>query len=197
MAGRRRRGLTGEEQALWERAMRRTRPWRAGGTDAHPVNEVAATSFDLAEGRPPASPAATAPTGSPPSAAAPARTPGGTQFTGIDRRTEQRLRRGRAEVEARLDLHGMTQEAAHGALARFLVDAQARGRHMVLVITGKGGPAGEEREFGAAPRGVLRRTVPHWLAEAALAPLVAGYAEAHPRHGGAGALYVRLRKRKA
>jgi DNA-nicking Smr family endonuclease len=89
-----------------------------------------------------------------------------------------------------LDLHGMTQADAHAALAHFLRGAQAQGARVVLVITGKGARAdGEPSE-----RGILRRQVPHWLESAALRPLVIGFESAGRGHGGAGALYVRLRR---
>ena len=90
--------------------------------------------------------------------------------------------RGRLEPEARLDLHGMTQSAAYRTLLRFLIDAHAREKSLVLVITGKGG--------------VLRGQLPLWLGQADLRGLVAGLREAHVRHGGAGAFYVLMRKHR-
>jgi DNA-nicking Smr family endonuclease len=95
---------------------------------------------------------------------------------------EAHLRRGRIEPEARLDLHGLTHDGAYRALLRCLVTAQAEGKRLVLVITGKGG--------------VLRARLPLWLGQAELQPLVAGLSEAHARHGGGGAFYVMLRKHK-
>jgi DNA-nicking Smr family endonuclease len=90
-----------------------------------------------------------------------------------------------------VDLHGLTLAEAHDLLARFLRAASAQGARVVLVITGKGGPAGPERE-----RGVLRRQVPLWLKAPVLRDLVIGFAAAHGSHGGEGALYVRLRRRR-
>ncbi len=109
----------------------------------------------------------------------------------LDDRTKRRLVRGSVAIDARLDLHGMTQEAAHSALRHFLVTARLRGARIVLVITGKGrgGVAAEVHE-----RGVLRRSVPHWLADPSLRSIVVGFEEAHLAHGGAGAIYVRLRR---
>lgn len=109
----------------------------------------------------------------------------------LDDRTKRRLVRGSVSIDERLDLHGMTQEAAHSALRHFLVGARIRGARIVLVITGKGrgGAAADVHD-----RGVLRRSVPHWLADASLRPLVVGFEEAHLAHGGAGAIYVRLRR---
>jgi DNA-nicking Smr family endonuclease len=85
----------------------------------------------------------------------------------------------------------MTQAAAHGALAHFLRRAQHDGARVVLVITGKGKPVGDAR---GEERGILRRVVPVWLSAADLRTVVIGFDEAGPTHGGAGALYVRLRR---
>jgi DNA-nicking Smr family endonuclease len=119
--------------------------------------------------------------------------------TGIDGRTSERLRRGLLEPQSRLDLHGLTEAAAHRALARFLQSAHAQGLRLVLVVTGKGlKPAADDEPFDlelhARLRGVLRTMAPRWLKEPALAPLVAEVRAAHRRHGGGGALYIYLRK---
>ena len=121
---------------------------------------------------------------------------------GVDGRTSERLRRGQLEPESRLDLHGMTEAAAHRALASFLRSAHAQGLRLVLVVTGKGlkQRADDEPfdlELQMRSRGVLKSMVPRWLKEAALAPLVADVRSAHRRHGGTGALYIYLRKRSA
>ena len=107
---------------------------------------------------------------------------------GVDRRTAEKFRRGQLAVEARLDLHGMTQEEAHRALVGFVRRAHENGLRTVLVITGKGG-------FGDA-RGVLREAVPRWLNESDLRPRVLSCAWAQLKHGGAGALYVLLRRQR-
>jgi DNA-nicking Smr family endonuclease len=106
----------------------------------------------------------------------------------IDRRLKQRLARGQIEIDGRIDLHGRTLNEAHAALLRFLHRAQGEGFRTVLVITGKGGP---DPERG---RGVLRRQVPLWLTLPDLRAYVLAVEEAHIAHGGAGALYVRLRR---
>lgn len=103
----------------------------------------------------------------------------------LETRLRRRLARGAADVDARIDLHGMTQERAHRMLLGFLRQSRARGHRLVLVITGKG---------GTEPRGVLRRVVPLWLGEAAFREIVIGYENASRRHGGEGALYVRIRR---
>jgi DNA-nicking Smr family endonuclease len=116
----------------------------------------------------------------------------------LDRQTSRQLEKGRLEVEARLDLHGMRQRDAHAQLRRFLETAQARGLRHVLVITGKGADQAASKGFYEEDeRGVLRNAVPHWLAEPDFAPLVVSFSPAPPRLGGGGALYVRLRKPRA
>jgi DNA-nicking Smr family endonuclease len=119
--------------------------------------------------------------------------------TGVDGRTAERLRRGLIEPDARLDLHGFTEAAAHGALTVFLRSAQMRGHRLALVVTGKGGQPPDphapfDLELNARSRGVLKSIVPRWLAEPGLAGIVADWRPAHRKHGGAGALYVYLRK---
>jgi DNA-nicking Smr family endonuclease len=116
----------------------------------------------------------------------------------IEPRKIRRVVRGRDEIEARIDLHGMRQVEAHGALLGFLQRAFHSGYRMVLVITGKGREADEDRHaafdmFQDRDRGVLRRNVPRWLAEPDLRMIVVGHTSAHLKHGGDGAFYVQLR----
>jgi DNA-nicking Smr family endonuclease len=120
--------------------------------------------------------------------------PAGPAHPRMDRRRFERLRRGRLDPEARLDLHGMTLEAAHAALTGFILSAHARDLRLLLVITGKG----RAPEAGAFPQrhGILRHSVPHWLAAPPLAARVLEVAPAHQRHGGGGAYYVYLRRRR-
>jgi DNA-nicking Smr family endonuclease len=99
------------------------------------------------------------------------------------------LSRGRKEIDARIDLHGMTQTRAHHALSNFLQRAHRDGLTFVLVITGKGRTTAAQSE-----RGVLRRQVPQWLSLPEFRSLVVGFEEAHIGHGGEGALYVRIRR---
>lgn len=124
-------------------------------------------------------------------------------LTGLDRRTSQRLARGQIETEARLDLHGFRQGEAEPALLNFLAQAHAQGLRCVLVITGKGeSPFARHtlhstRYHQASDHsGVLRGALPQWLGEPQFRALVAGFQPAHPRHGGGGAFYIWLRKRK-
>jgi DNA-nicking Smr family endonuclease len=110
------------------------------------------------------------------------------EAAGLDRRTMDRLRRGQIRPQARLDLHGHTQDEAQAALVEFLRRAQAAGKRCVIVITGRGriGQGG----------GVLRGQTPRWLNLPSMRPLVLGFAVAQPRDGGSGALYVLLKRRK-
>ncbi|HEV2550387.1 MAG TPA: Smr/MutS family protein [Stellaceae bacterium] len=107
---------------------------------------------------------------------------------GLDRRTAERLRQGALPIEARLDLHGMTQEEAHRALDAFLARAAAAGKRCVLVITGKGGRSSGD--------GVLRAAVPRWLNEPPNRARLLAFVLAQPPHGGAGALYILLKRRR-
>ncbi len=104
----------------------------------------------------------------------------------VDINLHRRLARGRESLAARIDLHGLTQDAARAALTGFVRRAVDDGWRAVLVITGK----------GVSGDGVLRRRVPEWLAEAPLREHIAGVSEAHRRHGGDGALYVALKRKR-
>ena len=102
---------------------------------------------------------------------------------GVDKRTAERLRRGQMSIEARLDLHGHTRESAHRALSGFLAAAWESGRRTVLIVTGKG-------------QGILKDAVPRWLNESPNRGRILLVAQAQPKVGGGGALYVLLRRRR-
>lgn len=112
----------------------------------------------------------------------------------MDRRRFDRMTRGKLEPEARLDLHGMTSERAHSALSAFILSAAAQDRRLVLVITGKG--KADDSAHQPRRHGILRHSLPHWLAAPPLIGHVLQVAPAHQRHGGAGAFYVYLRRRR-
>jgi DNA-nicking Smr family endonuclease len=107
---------------------------------------------------------------------------------GLDRRKAERLRRGKLPIEATLDLHGLRQAEAHRRLEHFLADSQAAGKRCLLVVTGKG----LHKEEG----GVLRSAVPRWLNEVPNRARVLSFDYAQQKHGGTGALYVLLRRRR-
>jgi DNA-nicking Smr family endonuclease len=111
----------------------------------------------------------------------------------LGRRLKQRVARGREPIDARIDLHGMTQLEAHAALLRFLRQARVQGARMALIVTGKG--SRDNAEFGSG-RGILKRQVPMWLSLPEFRQLIVGFEDAHIGHGGQGALYVRLRRER-
>lgn len=115
----------------------------------------------------------------------------------FDVREVRKIARGRRDIDARLDLHGLRQQDAYVALRHFLSWCQAEGHRHVLIITGKGvaGDRLEERDFlHEQRRGVLRRLVPHWLSEPDFRLHVVSFTESALKHGGSGALYVTIRK---
>lgn len=113
----------------------------------------------------------------------------------MDKRRFQRMTRGKLQPEARIDLHGMTLAQAHDALNGFILRAHSQGLRLVLVITGKGRQVEDD---GPIPRrrGALKHDVPQWLRMAPLSGVVLELREAHARHGGSGAYYVYLRRKR-
>jgi len=161
------RRLTPEERRLWHRVGRTVRLAPGRALDPADAEPVALSPRPAAS----ASPAET-------KSARPHR-PGPPE----DLSGQRRIRRGQNEIDARLDLHGHTQDTAHRELVEFVLRQAGQGARCVLVITGKG-------RMGA---GVLRARLFDWIADPDLRPFIAGYATAHPRHGGAGATYLFLR----
>ena len=113
----------------------------------------------------------------------------------MDTKAFGRMKRGKISPEARIDLHGMTLDRAHPALNRFILLAQASGKRLVLVITGKGRTASDHGPI-PSPRGILKHQVPSWLSMPPLSQAVLQVSPAHLSHGGSGAYYVYLRKSK-
>jgi DNA-nicking Smr family endonuclease len=180
---RRKRALSEEERALWESVAKQTKPLRKKPRPAKAAQEVETPSI--------AKPAASLPPVIHARALRPAKPDlpsAPPPLAPLGRRERSQLSRGRKEIDARLDLHGMTQTRAHRVLSDFLHRAHADGLTFVLIITGKG-KMGAESE-----RGVLRRQVPQWLGLPEFRTLVVGFEEAHIGHGGTGALYVRIRR---
>lgn len=119
----------------------------------------------------------------------------GTAPVSMDTKAFGRMKRGKLVPEARIDLHGMTIDRAHPTLTAFILRAQASGKRLVLVITGKG----RDRDEGGpipVPRGILKHQVPNWLSMPPLAQAVLQITEAHVSHGGTGAYYVYLRRHR-
>jgi DNA-nicking Smr family endonuclease len=152
-----------DERALWHQAMR--------GVERLRMDEPQETAIELPPPAPIVKPVE------------PRHAPATRKLgTAMDRRTAQRLKRGQMPIEARLDLHGMTQTEAHEALARFIAHSHAAGLRAVIVITGKSG--------------VLHGAVPRWLEEGGNRARILTAARAHAQHGGAGALYLLLRRQR-
>jgi len=179
---RRKRSLSEEERTLWESVAKQIKPLRkrprltapqpaSPAGEAHPATKPVAHLKQAV-----------------PVIASPPKKPMVPPLAPLGRRERAQLSKGKKEIEARLDLHGMTQERAHRMLSGFLHRAHGDGLTFVLVITGKG-KIGAESE-----RGVLRRQVPQWLSQPEFRSIVVGFDEAHVGHGGAGALYVRIRR---
>ena len=186
----RKRHVTEEEAQLFAHAMKDVRPARsrakkrALAEKPKPPKLASAAPLTTGSAKLPARPLAAKSKDSPPPA--------------IDRRTEQKLKRGRIEIDATLDLHGLKQHAAHSRLVHFIARASEDGHKAVLIVTGKGTPRGEETSYMPGERrGVLRAQVPLWLEEAPLRAYVRGVKSAGPRHGGAGALYVLIKRRNS
>ena len=183
---RRKRNLSEEERTLWESVAKQTKPLRKKPRAAKPQTALPETETPAAV-KAVASPRTLLPAKTP-RVAKPDAVPFVPPLAPLGRRERSQLSRGRKDIDARLDLHGMTQVRAHRALAGFLQRAHSDGMTFVLIITGKG-RIGAESE-----RGVLRRQVPQWLALPEFRSLVVGFEEAHIGHGGEGALYVRIRR---
>lgn len=181
----RRRALSEEDRTLWDLVAKQVKPLRKHrATKAHGVKRSETPANAAPVAKPPMSPRPLAPAPAP-RVAKPVAPP----LAPLGKRERTKLSRGRSEIEARLDLHGMTQNRAHHALSGFLQRAHYDGLTFVLVITGKGRTGGES--------GVLRRQVPQWLSLPEFRSLVVGFEEAGIGHGGEGALYVRIRRARA
>lgn len=177
-----RRRLSDDEHALWRGAVRAITPLRGPRSTSEPDDAVpVAPPAKAARQESQRESQRQSPLPNKPPPLAP-----------FDRRLRQRVARGRETIDARLDLHGMTQSQAHAALLSFLRRAQAKDVRLALVVTGKG--AGTSARETPSERGVLRRSVPMWLSQPEFRRFVVSFEEAHPSHGGQGALYLRLRR---
>lgn len=181
-----RRRLTGDEKALWHSATDDVRPLRSQAARApeeaprhgrhREVNPPSQVHRDFVP--PPINGHAARPL--------PALTAGET--IGLDRRRMERLKRGRLEIDGVVDLHGLTQEAAHRRIERYVHESVTAGRRCILVITGKGAVS----QGG----GILRRRLVEWLNAPSCRPYVVAFVQAQPNHGGSGAFYVLLKRQR-
>ncbi|MBI1237046.1 MAG: DNA mismatch repair protein MutS [Alphaproteobacteria bacterium] len=114
-------------------------------------------------------------------------------YDGIDKRTQERFRKGEMPIDGRLDLHGDRTEEARARVIAFIQHHALAESRFLLIITGKGTFGGDA---GDAPRGVLKAALPGWLAEDAVRPYILAFDTAKTRHGGSGAFYVLLRRRR-
>lgn len=218
----RRAGLAPDDRALWERVTREAKPLGPARRDGDrrgdaPVRSEPAPPPTASPKPAPAEPvsptAPVVPTAAPrrlrpagsgtrPAIAVdlsgPSVNPVGRPEAGLDRRLAERLRRGERAPDGRIDLHGMTAERAHRALDRRIGEALAHGERLVLVITGKGskGRSADDAPFMRDDQGLLRQQAPGWLRRGPHARNIVGIYEAPLRHGGAGAFYVYLKKRR-
>lgn len=192
------RGLSREDRAVWDQVRATTKPLWPGRERDAPSPVAFSPVAPAGPAKPSVKPAARSPSVQEHPAGTVPRA--GTSLSGspalsMDWRAFEKLRRGRLVPEARLDLHGMSAEHAHSALIGFISRAHADGLRLVLVITGKGRPPDMT---GPLPQrhGILRHNVPHWLSAPPLIRKVLQVVEAHQKHGGAGALYVYLRRQR-
>lgn len=189
MASRRNRGeLSREDAAIWRRVtdtVRASRPFPELLNDPGPI----LAPEDLP--RPPKA------RSNSPSKPKPTSAPKPPDEPQLDGRTADRLRRGRIEPERSIDLHGLTLNIAEEMLRRFVLNARRDRLKVVLVITGKGrrGPEADD-EVIPKRRGVIRESLPMWISTGSLKGLVLKAVPAHPRHGGAGAWYLYLKRER-
>jgi DNA-nicking Smr family endonuclease len=194
---RRHRRLSREELELWHQVTRSvarlSRAPAAARQDREPparfeIAEPAGARPEPSHPRAPTRPAL--PGYTPPQMQSPAQ----PALAPLDRRLRKKLARGRSSVDDVIDLHGLRQDEAHRALRGFLAAAQRRDAKVVLIVTGKGSGSAALGSWPERTGGVLYRAVPQWLSSPEFRRIVVGFEEADAGHGGAGALYVRLRR---
>jgi DNA-nicking Smr family endonuclease len=190
-----------DDQQVWQYAAATIEPLKRAKGRFHPANEAAASRAQK--------PKPNSPSERPPAKKKVALEPAETtvqkssrvaapDLALFDRNAARKIRGGRVEIEARVDLHGMRQQEAHARLKGFLLSCQGRGLRYVLIITGKGKAIGSQASHtGEADRerGILKRNVPRWLEEPDLRAVVVSFTVAAVQHGGEGAIYVHLRSK--
>lgn len=188
------RRLSPEDRRLWQKIARSVTPLEArrlkqallsstGSEPAPPAKQAPAGSGKARTGPAPTS-QVPRPAKAAPAARASSRPEPPTQD--IEPNRARRVQRERDPIEARIDLHGYGRFQAEDAVVAFLSNSFARGHRTVLIITGHGRTGG----------GIIRASLPEWLASERLRAIVAGHAPAHRRHGGDGATYVTLKRRR-
>lgn len=171
-----------DELSLWQKVVKGVTPWRdepqpaslSPSQKTKKISKKTAVSYAMQDSQKP------------------------TISKNLDRRTEEKLTKGKMPIESTLDLHGMTQNQAHKTLNDFLTRSYQSGKRCVLVITGKG--SGKHNEDGIVSerreKGVLRARLPDWLAMNPLNHIVLRHVPAHQKHGGSGAFYIYLKSNK-
>jgi DNA-nicking Smr family endonuclease len=196
LAGRKKRGLSEEERALWSRVTETAEPLVPAGTQHKPLYKIEKKPNEVLIADPipafrvgqrvkkPLSSTKLTPSISEQLSQNPVQ---------MDKKAYGKMKAGKLVPEGRLDLHGMTLEQAHPRLNRFIMDAYSNGKRLVLVITGKGK---HKEDTGPIPMrlGVLKHQVPQWLQQGVLKPIVLQVTTANQKHGGSGAYYVYLRR---
>jgi DNA-nicking Smr family endonuclease len=179
---------------LWQAALRDVKPLRRRRPHAAPKpTPKPSAPIPVAA---PAAPAAARPAAKTNAKPGPLQPLTGLRSPGLDKASAERLKRGQYPIEARIDLHGMTQDDAHRMLGDFIARSARAGLRCVLVITGKGLRRLDDEQPGAGREiGILRNAAPRWLNEAPNRARILAFTAAQPRHGGSGALYVLLRRR--
>ena len=190
MSRRKPRGLRPDEEEIWDRVRRTAVPMHVGKKKA--IGNTLDTPKPKVKPRVGQPPIAHFQIGQAATAIQPPVTAAIHPPVQMDHKNYGRMKKGKLSPEGRIDLHGMTLAQAHPAVVRFILDAHASGKRLVLVITGKGKP----RDGGPAivRPGVLKHQLPHWLRSAPLKSVILQVSEAHLRHGGSGAYYVYLRR---
>lgn len=166
-----------EDRILWEKVARTIKPLK--GKTHTPLDTFETETMDVL--------LSTAPLPEKPVIIVPAKPKKQAAPVRLDAPTHRKIAKGKLNLSARIDLHGLTQGDAHSLLLAFLTRAHSEGLRHILIITGKGTSFGSD--------GVLRQAVPHWFATPLFRPYVSAYEDAARHHGGAGALYVRLRRK--
>lgn len=169
--------ISHEDRILWEKVARTVKPLKG----------KAAPHFDAFESETMDVLLSTAPLPVKPAIAGASKAKKQTVPAKLDEPTHRKIAKGKLNLSARVDLHGLTQGEAHSLLHAFLHRAHSEGLRHILIITGKG--------TSSSSQGVLRQAVPHWFATPMFRPYVSAYEDAARHHGGAGALYVRLRRK--